>query len=100
MNKIAPRRIVIFNSEVIMKRKSIVVLSSAAAVRFLVRLVDSSTHRHGLVGDPTVSEQPDVRHGLRLLVRWLPRRWDASAATLQFPRCARPDRRSCYDSTR
>src|SRR5262245_64014631 len=100
MNKTTPSRIAIFSSDVMMKNQSTMVVDSTAAARFLARLVDSLTRRNEVVGDPTVSEQCDAQPGLRSLVRWLLRRRDASAATLQFLRCVRRDRQSYLDSTR
>src|SRR5258705_2596590 len=99
MNKITPSRIAIFSSEVMMKKKSIVV-SYAAEVSLGFRLLDSSTHRHELRRDPILSEHCGVQPGSRWLVRLLLRRWDASAAILQCPESARRDRRFCLDSIR
>src|SRR4029077_7361293 len=99
MNKITPSRIAIFSSEVMMKKKSIVV-SFTDQVSLVVRLLDSSTHRHELRRDLSLIEHYGVQPGPRWLVRLLLRRRNASAATLQCPECARRDRRFCLDSTR
>src|SRR5882724_3624543 len=100
MNKIPPSRIAIFSSEVMMKKKSIVVVSSIDEAPRVVRLVESSTHRDELAADLTVAEHRDVQPGPRSLVRLLLRRWDASAAVLPFPESARRDRRFCLGSNR
>src|SRR5580765_4563205 len=100
MNKITPSRIAIFSSEVMMKKKSSVVVSSTGQAPGVVRLPESSTHRDELALDLTGAERRDVQLGLRSLVRLLLRRWDASAAILLFPESARRDRRFCLDSTR
>src|SRR5882724_5069356 len=100
MNKITPNRIAIFSSEVMMKKKSIVVVSFTDEAPRVVRLVESSTHRDELAPDPTVAEHRDVQPGPRSLVRLLLRRRDASAAVLPFSESARRDPRFCLDSTR
>src|SRR4029077_7738574 len=100
MNKITPSRTAIFSSEVMMKKASIAVVNFTSEAPVLVRLVESSMRRDELVPGLTGAEHRDVQPGLRSLVRLLLRRWDASAATLQFPACARRDRRFCLDSTR
>src|SRR6478752_1394899 len=100
MNKITPRRIAIFSSEVMMKKKSIAVVKFTAEAPFLVRPVELSMHRDELARDPTRAEHRDVQPEPRWLVRLLLRRRDVSAATLQFPKCARRGRRFCLDSTR
>src|SRR5215211_4774248 len=100
MNKITPSKTAIFSSEVMMKKKSIPVVNFTASAPLLVRLVGSSMHRDELARDPSRAEHCDVQPVLRWLVRLLLRRWDASAATLEFPERARRDRRFCLDSTR
>src|SRR6188474_1147342 len=100
MNKIIPSRIAIFRSEVMMKKESIVVVSSTPEALRAVRLFDSLTNRVELVRGPTVSEHCDVQPEFRSLVRWLLRRWDASATVLPSPESARRDLRFCSDSTR
>src|SRR3954470_14373623 len=100
MNKITPSRIAIFSSDVIMKKKSIAVVSFTAEAPLLVRLVELSMHWDELARDPTRAEHRGVQPGPPWLVRLLLRRWDASVATLQFPGRARRDRRFCLDSTR
>src|SRR4029077_19743531 len=77
-----------------------IVVSSTAEVSLLVRLLDSSTHRHDLWRDLSLNEHYGVQPGPRWLVRLLLRRRDASAAILQCPECARRDRRFCLDSIR
>src|SRR5258707_8294114 len=100
MNKIPPSRIAIFSSEVMMKKESIVVVSSTDEAPRVVRLVESSTHRDELAPDLTVAEHRDVQPGPRSLVRLLLRRWDESAAVLPLSESARRDRRFCLDLTR
>src|SRR3954451_13140197 len=100
MNKITPSRIAIFSSEVMMKKKSIAVVSFTAEAPLLVRLVELSMHWDELARDPTRAEHRGVQPGPPWLVRLLLRRWDASVATLQFPGRARRDRLFYLDSTR
>src|SRR4051794_26267635 len=100
MNKIAPNRIAIFSSDVMMKKKSIAVLNFTAWTPLLVRLVGSSMHPDELARDPSRAEHCDVQPGLRWLVRLLLRRWDVSEAILPFRELARRDRQFCSDSTR
>src|SRR5438045_3068257 len=100
MNKITPSRIAIFSRDVMMKKKSITVVSFTAEAPLPVRLVESSIHRGELARDPTRGEHCDVQPGPRWLVQLRFRRWDVSAATLRFRERARRDRRFCLDSTR
>src|SRR5215472_18318431 len=97
MNKITPNRIAIFSSDVMMKNKSMVVVSSTAAAPLHVQC---STHSHALERRAPARELRGALPEFRLLPRLLSRLVDASAAALQFLECARRDRRFYSDLTR
>ena len=61
MNKITPSRIAIFSSEVMMKKRSIVVVSSTDEALPVIRLVESSTNRDELGPDLTGADFQNLR---------------------------------------
>src|SRR5262249_44196332 len=97
MNKITPRRIAIFSSEMMMKKEFIAVANSTAEGLLLVQC---STRRDEGAPDATVVEPCGVLPGSQPLAGLLLRRRDASAAVLPYAECAHRDRRFCLGSTR
>src|SRR5262245_61817692 len=97
MNKITPRRIAIFSSEVMMKKESIALVCFTAEGQLVVQCL---THRVALAAERTLGEQCDAQPESRSLVRLLRSRPVPSAAALPFAECAPRGRRFCSDSTR